>query len=244
MNYALPYQMSRRRPRQQTSLWKTHGGRRVGAGRKARPENVGLLPHRARPELDARVPIHVTMRAMRGVPRMRAEKVAAVVVAEIARASVKGFRVLHESVQDDHLHIIAEGDDAKSFSRGVQRLASRIAMAVNALVKRRGRFWRERYHRRDLGTPRQFRNALVYVTMNFRKHASGAEKARRGRVLDPMSSAIWIDAWTNDELIERLPEVRARAGPRPTVDPTTWIARIGWKRHGKLDPREAPRSPG
>ena len=90
------------------------------------------------------------MRAVRGVPSMRAQAVQNTVLAELARASEKGFRLLHYSVQDDHLHSIAEADDATALSRGMQRLASRIAMAVNALVGRRGRFWRERYHRRDL----------------------------------------------------------------------------------------------
>ena len=57
-------------------------------------------------------------------------------------------------------------------------------MGVNALVGRRGKFWRERYHRRDLASPRQFRNALVYVTFNRRKHARGSERARMLRSLD------------------------------------------------------------
>lgn len=177
---------------------------------------------------------------------MRAQRVAAVVIAEIARASEKGLRVLHHSVQDDHLHLIAEADDGKSLSRGVQRLASRVAMAVNALVGRRGKFWKERHHRRDLATPRQFRNALVYVTMNFRKHAPAAEKARRGRgrELDVMSSAIWLDDWKSDAFRARVRESRARAGPRITALPVTWIARVGWKRHGLIDARESPRAPG
>lgn len=236
--------MGRARARQQTFLWKTHGGCRAGAGRKARPENVGLLAHRARPEFIARVPVHVTMRAMKGVPRMRVQRVAAAVIAQIARASEKGLRVLHHSVEDDHLHLIVEADDGKSLSRGVQRLASRVAVAVNALVGRRGKFWRERYHRRDLPTPRQFRNALVYVTFNFRKHAPLAEKVRRARELDGLSSAIWLDDWRSEAFRDFVREHRARAGPRVTALPTTWIARVGWKRHGLIDPRETPRAPG
>ena len=236
--------MSRRRPKQQTFLWKTRGGPRPGSGRKARPENVGLQAHRARPEFVARLPVHVTMRAKKGVPRMRSQVVGPVVLAEIGRASEKGLRVIHQSVQEDHLHLIVEADDAQSLARGIQRLASRVAMKVNALVGRRGTFWRERYHRRDLATPRQFRNALVYVTMNFRKHAPAAEKAKRARTLDSMSSAVWFDDWKNESVRERVLELRTRAGPRETVPPTTWIARVGWKRHGLIDPREAPKSPG
>lgn len=243
MIYALLNQMPRRQPKQRAFVWKTRGGKRPGAGRKAQPANVGLLPHCARPDLDARVPIHVTMRAVRGVPRMRAEVVTRVVLAELARASEKGFRLIDFSVQDDHLHLLAEGDDAKAFSRGMQRLASRIAIAVNALVKRLGRFWRERYHRRDLRTPRQYRNALVYVLFNFRKHAPAREKAVRARSIDGMSSARWFDGWA-ESFAPTMRDHRARAGPRPTAAPRTWIARIGWKRHGLIRPTESPKVPG
>ena len=133
------------------------------------------------------------MRAAKGVSCMRTQTVAPAVMREIGRASEKGLRVLHFSVQKDHLHLIVEADDAGSLSRGMQRLASRVAMAVNALLGRHGKFWKERYHRRDLGTPRQFRNALVYVTFNARKHGQA-----RARTLDGMSSAIWIDDWKDE----------------------------------------------
>lgn len=237
-------QVARRCFVQRSIVFRNHGGRREGAGRKRAPGNVGLQPHSARPELVARFPVHATMRAVRGVPSLRAELLANVVVAEMRRASAKGFRVLHYSVQDNHVHLIAEGDDGASFSHGMQRLASRIARFVNLLTSRRGRFWRERYHRRDLATPRQFRNALVYVVFNFRKHARAAERAARARSIDDWSSAIWIDAWSTGAMRQLVRDHRPRAGPCPTAKPDSWIARAGWKLHGPLDPRESPRLPG
>jgi len=211
------------------------GGVRPGAGRKRAPANLGLQPHEARKAFKKSVPVHATMRAMRGVPAMRGEVVVRLVLAEIARVSVKGFRLLHYSVQNDHIHLIAEGDDAVSFARGMQRLASRIAMGINALVARRGRFWRERYFRTDLKTPRQLRNAIVYVTFNFRKHSRGMEKR-----IDLCSSAPWFDGWSTTT--ERLDALRARAGPSPLARPKSWMARTGWRKHGRIHPLESPRS--
>jgi REP element-mobilizing transposase RayT len=40
--------------------------------------------------------------------------IARAVVAEIARASEKGSRVLHFSVQSDHVHLLCEADDGVS----------------------------------------------------------------------------------------------------------------------------------
>jgi len=219
----------------------TWGGKRVGAGRKRAPANVGLLKHEARDPVDARNPVHVTMRALRGVPRMRSDVVAAVVIAEIARASAKGLGVLHFSVQDDHVHLIVEAKDGTALSRGIQRVASRIAMGVNALAKRRGQFWRERYHRRDLASPRQFRNALVYVTFNYRKHATPSQRSERARAVDLRSSAIWFDDWADPKIVEKVRA--ARAGPSPVVAPRTWFARTGWKHCGCLRLEEMPRLP-
>lgn len=180
------------------------------------------------------------MRALGNAPRLREQLVAKVVLRELARASAKGFRLLHFSIQQDHLHLLAEADDGLAFSRGMQRLSSRIARLLNRLHGRCGRFWRERYHRRDLSSPRQFRNALVYVLFNSRKHARDHERASRMRSLDLLSSAIWLDDWAPARIVTLVRS--ARAGPPPVARPSSWIARCGWQRHGLLLPTEAPAS--
>jgi putative transposase len=180
------------------------------------------------------------MRAVPLAPRMREEVLAKTVLALLARASGKGFRLLQYSIQEDHLHLIAEADDGLSLSRGIQRVASRIALVLNSMRGRRGSLWRGRYHRRDLTSPRQFRNALVYVLFNARKHAHGAQRRTRMRTLDLWSSVIWVDDWASEEMLALV--CKARAGPRPTAIPTSWIARTGWKRHGALVATDAPKS--
>jgi hypothetical protein len=45
----------------------------------------------------------------------------------------------------------------------VRGLAIRLARLVNPFCGRRGRVWADRYHARLLRTPREVRNALVYV---------------------------------------------------------------------------------
>src|SRR5260221_14680673 len=95
------------------------------------------------------------------------------------------FRVVHFSVQVDRLHLLVEARDKVSLSRGVGGASIRLARAVNRLLRRHGRGWSDRYHARPLPTPREVRNALVYVVMNLTKH----DRASRG--LHPHSSAWW-----------------------------------------------------
>jgi REP element-mobilizing transposase RayT len=63
-----------------------------------------------------------------------------------------GMRIVHYSIQGNHLHLIVEVDDTVSLSRGVQGLAVRIARRLNALIRRRGAVFVDRYHAHALRT--------------------------------------------------------------------------------------------
>ncbi len=145
------------------SLPSTWGGRRPGAGRKPRgPRANGS--HRTRPYHDPRHPAHVTLHATRGVPSLRAARVFPAIRAAIARAQRGSvFRICYSSVQSTHVHLLIEATSREALSRGIQGLAIRVARAVNRVLGRRGGVWGDRYHRRDLATPREVRHALVYV---------------------------------------------------------------------------------
>ncbi len=202
------------------------GGRRPGAGRPPR-SGRRTVPHRQREAHDARCPAHVTLRAARGVPSLRGVRVFGAVRAALAAGSGSAFRVLHFSVQADHVHLLVEADGTRAFVRGCQGLAIRVAKAVNRTLGRAGAVWGDRYHARRLTTPRAFRNCLVYVLQNWRKHLPGV------RGLDSRSSAAWFGGWRTAGSPPQ--------GPPPVATPRTWLARVGWLRHGRLDTDEAPR---
>ncbi len=80
-------------------------------------------------------------------------------------------------------------------------------------------------------TPREVRNALVYVLNNFRKHGAVA------CAIDWCSSAPWFAGWKH-----RPPPMSPRRGEAPVAAAQTWLLRTGWLRHGPIAPDEAPRS--
>jgi putative transposase len=218
------------------------GGVRKGAGRKAAAGREGFVKHVARPAHHVETPVHVVVRAVRGVPYLRSQRMFAALRMMIARASEKGLRVLHFSVQANHLHLIVEADEREALARGVQRLLSRIALALNGIAQRRGKVWRDRYFRQDLTSPQQVRNALVYVLFNVRKHAqSSDEEVERWRAsVDPYSSTAWLDGWSEDA---RPPATELASFGPPIVDaPRSWLLRDGWKRRGRIRLSERPRS--
>jgi putative transposase len=165
------------------------GGARAGAGPKPVGEEAGVS-HRREIEVDERFPVHVTLRAREHVWNLRSHRCHAIVAAALRGVLGRAhFRVVHFSIQGNHLHFIAEADGAAALARGMKALSGRIAIRLNRLMGRRGAVYADRYHAHVLQTPAEVRNALTYVLGNFASHA-----ARRGEPLpagfvDPYSSA-------------------------------------------------------
>jgi hypothetical protein len=140
------------------------------------------------------------------------------------------FRVVHFSIQANHIHFICEGTSARALSRGLQGLLAHVARRVNRKLGRRGSLFGERHHRRDLGTPLEVRRAIAYVMLNSVKRGieSGVPDLGTAPVdgIDPLSDARWFSGWQR-------PPPRPAAQP-PVCPPRTWLAAQGWKRHGRI----------
>ena len=99
------------------------GGRRAGAGRKSpafRPEKR----HAARPAHRSRFPVLVTIRARPKLPSLRSLPTFETFSLALARANRDNFRVIHFSVQTDHIHLIVEASSREALIRGLQGLAA------------------------------------------------------------------------------------------------------------------------
>ncbi|HEY8076953.1 MAG TPA: transposase [Labilithrix sp.] len=206
------------------------------------------MRHGKRPKLSVHTPVLVTMRTRFITSILREQTIFRIVRAQIAKVSRGETRVVHFSVQRDHIHLIVEAPDRLTLARRIQGLASGVARLVNGALGRRGLgFWNGRYDREDLRSPREVRNRLVYVLMNFRKH--GADEAGTPtRILDPFSSALWLDGWDPRAApwLVRLRMSSLLAGMArseiPVRRPRAWLLRTGWKRHGLVLPTESPRA--
>jgi hypothetical protein len=143
------------------------------------------------------------------------------------------FRLVHYSIQGDHVHLIVEASSAWDLTCGLRAIAARFARGVNRVFGRTGRVLADRCHVHGLQTPREVRNAIAYVLLNARRHL-----AKRGRALprtaciDPASSGRWLTGWRT-------------AAPPPhdppaVAAPRTWLLSVGWRRRGHIDAVEVP----
>jgi putative transposase len=177
--------------------------------RRGRPPKAGARSHVARPPVDPRRPHHVTVRVRRGVWNLRSQRCFPLVAGALRHMRDReGFRVVHFSVQGNHLHLVTEADDRVAMANGMRALLIRIAKRLNSLMGTSGRLYRDRYHERILASPREVTSVIKYVLGNYGVHLARAGVTPRGEI-DACSSAA-------------LPELACAPG--------SWLLRVGWKR--------------
>ena len=263
----------RRKPRAKQSelVFRSWGGARKGAGRKPKGERA-MAPHDARPAHAESFLVLVTTRLHAGLPSLRhapeAARILAALVCANAHASEEQppraprhpgkcaappFQVVHHSIQTNHLHLIVEASDRATLTAGMRWLLARIARALNRYWRRSGSVFADRFHERELRSPRQVRNALVYVLQNSRKHGISLPGP------DPLSSGPDFDGWeplrVNASGRNRhaegdgtgstawggfLAQLRAARVEPPSAK--TWLLGTGWRRHGLIHPGETPKA--
>ena len=225
----------KRRSSQQELPFRSHGGARIGAGRKRTLPGRKRLPHREREIFKPRFPAHVTVRMRPEIARLRNY----VLCPTLRRAFLhgckkEGFRICQFSIQGNHVHLVCEAANKESLARGMQGWCVRVARGLNQKLAREGSVFEDRYHVEIIRTPRQCRSTLCYVLQNARRHGERLDPSFNG--MDPFSSAWWFDGWREGEWRDGLvpPEVRTVA------EPETWLLRVGWRRHGLLAIDEVP----
>ncbi len=81
------------------------------------------------------LPVHVTLRVQPGIGYLRAYRRTKLLEDAFRKARRRdGMRIVHYSIQGNHLHLLVEVDDAEALARGMQGLAIRIAKRLNALI--------------------------------------------------------------------------------------------------------------
>jgi REP-associated tyrosine transposase len=175
--------------RQQSFELKTWGGKRKGAGRKPAAGREGIR-HDARDPVRASQPVHVTMRMAEHVWSLRSERSFRIIQGALhAVRARRDFRVVHFSVQGNHVHLVVEADGTPGLANGMRALSIRLALRLNAMMERSGPVFSARYHTHVLKTPAEVKNAIRYVLRNFASHAARRGERLSERYVDRFSSA-------------------------------------------------------
>jgi REP element-mobilizing transposase RayT len=190
----------------------TWGGMRPGAGRPKGTRRSERMPHTPRSRVSRHVPHHVTVRVARGTWNLRSQRCFAPVRAALAAVRRRpDFRVVHFSVQHNHLHLVTEAESRRAMSNGLRALLIRVARGLNRVMRTRGKRFADRYHEHVLATPTEVRNALRYVVGNRFVHLARWGTPAGDGATDEFSSLVAADLVT---------------------PPMAWLLREGWTRAG------------
>jgi REP element-mobilizing transposase RayT len=165
----------------------------------------------------------------------------------IVTAKREDFRIVHMSIQSNHVHLLVEAEHKTALSRGVQGFSISAAKRINAAitertgVRRTGKVVADRFHARPLTTPRQVRNTLSYILDNWRHHSEDRARFARTWKADPFSSGAVFTDWKELEDSPVLWPLRSTYYPLLVRRPRTWLLAKGWKEHHPLiSVREVP----
>ena len=203
---------------------KTHGGSRRGAGRPR--SRLHDPAHVARPRLNLRIPSHVTIRFVKDVPDLRCEKFLLEFTHAVENARLKGLAITQFAIESTHIHLVVEVENNQLLTSGILSLQTSIVWGLRRAFRYFGSVFAGRFHLHSIHSPREMKNALIYVIFNHAKHCK---------------VPLFADLFSSAFSFQELSWFAKRCGPAPKwqeeVDrvlsrPRSWLQSTGWKRAG------------
>lgn len=156
----------------------SRGGRRPGSGRK-RLHSKGVA-HRVREKVSHRTPLHINFKYKTLIRNKLCLKL---LKRAIMNARSHGLRIVHFSLQSNHVHLIIETENNSILSKGMRSLTVTFAKGI-----KKGKVQLERYHLHVLRSIAEAKNATRYVLFNKQKHEKGTYSK-----IDEYSSILMLD---------------------------------------------------
>jgi REP element-mobilizing transposase RayT len=150
------------------------------AGRPAK-NDIGIR-HISRQKFFRPSALHLTIKVRENKADIKSKRILKALHHAIKRARIQRLRVIHYTLEYNHVHLVVEADNNRTLHKGMQALGISLSKAVNRIKKLKGTVYKHRYHFRKLNTRREFRNSLYYVFRNGIKHK------RTMSMLDPYNS--------------------------------------------------------
>jgi REP element-mobilizing transposase RayT len=237
--------MASKRRGQQAFEFKTWGGKRRGAGRPPKGARSSE-PHQARVRFSSPTPVHITLRVVAPIATLRRPDAYHAIRRSMYTVVEKSdFRIVHISIERDHLHLLVEADDHESLWEGLRAFESSAAQRLNRAIslatgtRRRGKVFGDRYHARLIMSPTQARNTISYILNNWRRHGCDRGMETMFWDVDYYSSGPSFDGWKE---LDHSPFLYpAPDYPRLSVcRPKTWLMKTGWRQAGPISMRDIP----
>jgi REP element-mobilizing transposase RayT len=160
-----------RKNKQQITVWNPKGAGRPKVLTKL--ELASRIYHRSRPELLKAKPVHVTIKANKNiVPNLRSKVLYKEIRQSMKRARILGIRIIHFTVQRDHVHMMMEADNKQQLGESMRVLSISLSKRLSHVLKRKVKALKSRYHLHILKSLQEIKNAKNYIVNNSIKHGT------------------------------------------------------------------------
>lgn len=165
------------------------------AGRKAF-HDPGIR-HTARPVLTKPSSLHLTIKVQKIKADIKNKMILTMLKKAILNARRMGLKVIHYSLEYDHVHLLIEADNNVILGKGMQSLGVTLSKAINRTKRIKGRVYKHRYHFRKINSARELKNVMFYIFNNGVKH--GASKSLN-TIYNSFSAEIKFPLFTKERI--------------------------------------------
>jgi REP element-mobilizing transposase RayT len=153
-----------------------------GAGRK--PLHDKAIRHSVRPKFNKPRSLHLTLKVRSNKADIQSKKILKALHHAIRRARLKNLKIIHYSLEYNHVHLLVEASSHQVLHSGMQALGISLSKAINKIKKQAGTVYKHRYHFRRISSPKDYRNVLRYILGNGIKHGNSQS------IINPYNSAL------------------------------------------------------
>jgi REP element-mobilizing transposase RayT len=139
-----------------------------GAGRK--PMYDKGIRHTKRESIKKDTVLHLTLKIQKEKSGLKNKKILKILHSSIKKARILGLKIIHYTLEYDHVHLLVEASDKKILGKGMQSFGISFSKGINKFRLQKGAVFKTRYHFRKLNTFTEIKNALNYIMGNGIKH--------------------------------------------------------------------------
>lgn len=142
------------------------------------------IRHIKREKVNKQTSLHLTIKVRKDKADIKNKHILKALHHAIKRARFKRLKIIHYSLEYNHVHLLAESYDEKILHCSMQAFGISLAKQINKFKALNGTVYKHRYHLRKINSPRDLKNVLHYIFKN------GIHHKRTSSVLDPYNSIV------------------------------------------------------
>lgn len=143
----------------------------IKSKRAGRPATTDIgIRHISRERVNKPTAFHLTIKVRENKADIKNKRILKALHHAIKRARLKKLRIIHYTLEYNHIHLLVETDHHRILHCGMQALGISLSKAINKMKQLKGTVYKHRYHLRKLTSRRQCKNVIHYILKNGMKH--------------------------------------------------------------------------